>query len=131
MPGSRRPHGKENGFQYSCLENPTEIVECSLASYIPWGRKELEITEATAQHIILSIIFVKYLLSPFILFIFYYSHLLCPFLYFQLSIYSLLAFSFIFISSIVLIISSMNACISALHSFSFIEIIVLLILKNI
>ena len=21
MPGSRRPHGKENGFQHSCLEN--------------------------------------------------------------------------------------------------------------
>ena len=38
-----RGHG--NPLQYSCLENPHR--QRSLVSYSPWGRKELDTTEAT------------------------------------------------------------------------------------
>ena len=42
----RSPAGRHgNPFQYSCLENPHE--QRSLAGYSPWGRKELDRTEAT------------------------------------------------------------------------------------
>ena len=36
--------GHGNSFQYSCLEN---LKKKSLASYIPIGHKELDMTEAT------------------------------------------------------------------------------------
>ena len=45
IPGLGRSPGGEHGnpLQYSCLENPHELR--SLASYSPWGRKELDMTE--------------------------------------------------------------------------------------
>ena len=44
IPGSGRSPGEGNGnpLQYSCLENPHG--QMSLASYSPWGRKELDMT---------------------------------------------------------------------------------------
>ena len=46
-PGSGRSPGGGlgNPLQYSCLENPHG--QRSLASYSPWGRKEVDITGAT------------------------------------------------------------------------------------
>ena len=46
-PGSRGSSGEGNGnsLQYSCLENPMDR-ERSLVSYIPWGCKELDMTES-------------------------------------------------------------------------------------
>ena len=40
--GSGRPPGEGNGnpLQYSCLENPMDLV-----GYSPWGRKESDMTE--------------------------------------------------------------------------------------
>ena len=38
-------HWRGNPLQYSCLENPHG--ERSLVGYSPWGRKELDTTEAT------------------------------------------------------------------------------------
>ena len=45
IPGSGRFLGEGNGnpLQYSCLENVME----NLVGYSPWGRKELDTTEAT------------------------------------------------------------------------------------
>ena len=42
IPGSGRSPGEGNGnpLQYSCLENPHG--QMSLASYSPWGHKELD-----------------------------------------------------------------------------------------
>ena len=47
IPGLGRPPGEGNGnsLQYSCLENPMDR-ERSLVSYIPWGCKELDMTES-------------------------------------------------------------------------------------
>ena len=47
MPGSGKSPGGGHGnlLQYSCLENPNG--QRSLVSYSPWGRKELDTTEAT------------------------------------------------------------------------------------
>ena len=47
IPGSGRSPGGGHGnpLQYFCLENPHG--QRSLAGYSPWGRKELETTEAT------------------------------------------------------------------------------------
>ena len=44
IPGSGKSPGREhnNPLQYSCLENPTDLL-----GYSPWGRKELDTTEAT------------------------------------------------------------------------------------
>ena len=46
IPGSGRFPGRGHGnpLQYSCLENPHE--QRSLVGYSPWGRKELDMTEA-------------------------------------------------------------------------------------
>ena len=45
IPQSGRSPGEGNGnpLQYSCLENPHG--QGSLASYSPWGHKELDMTE--------------------------------------------------------------------------------------
>ena len=52
IPGMEQSPGGRHGnpLQYSCLENPHG--QRSLASYSPWGRKELDVTErlSTAQH---------------------------------------------------------------------------------
>jgi len=47
IPGSGRSPGggQGNPLQYSCLENPHG--QKSLAGYSPWGRTELDMTEAT------------------------------------------------------------------------------------
>ena len=49
IPGSRRSPGEGNGnlLQYSCLENPHG--QRSLVDYSPWGHKQLDTTEHTAQ----------------------------------------------------------------------------------
>ena len=49
IPGSRRSPGEGNGnlLQYSCLENPHG--QRSLMDYSPWGHKQLDTTENTAQ----------------------------------------------------------------------------------
>ena len=58
IPGLGRSPGGEHGnpLQYSCLENPLELR--SLASYSPWGRKELDNTErlSIAQHMVLYVL---------------------------------------------------------------------------
>ena len=48
--GWEDPLEEGNPLQYSCLENPHG--QRSLASYTPWGHKELHTTEqlSTAQH---------------------------------------------------------------------------------
>ena len=52
IPGLRRlsEGGHDNPLQYSCLEN--SHGQRSLASYSPWGRKKLNMTEqlSIAQH---------------------------------------------------------------------------------
>ena len=47
IPGSGRSPGGGHGnpLQYFCLENPHG--QRSLVGYSPWGRKELDTTEAT------------------------------------------------------------------------------------
>ena len=47
IPGLERSSGGGHGnsLQYSCLENPHR--QRSLAGYSPWGRKELDMAEAT------------------------------------------------------------------------------------
>ena len=47
IPGSGRSPGGGHGnpLQYSCLENPHG--QRSLLGYSPWGRLELDMTEAT------------------------------------------------------------------------------------
>ena len=49
IPGSRRSPGEGNGnlLQCSCLENPHG--QRSLVDYSPWGHKQLDTTEHTAQ----------------------------------------------------------------------------------
>ena len=51
IPGSERSPGEGIGYplQYSCLENPhgqRSLVDCS-----PWGHKQLDTTEHTAQEL--------------------------------------------------------------------------------
>ena len=50
IPGWGRSPGGGHGtlLQYCCWENP---MKRSLAGYGPWGGKELDTTEARAQHI--------------------------------------------------------------------------------
>ena len=43
--GRSPAEGHGNPLQYSCLENPHG--QRNLAGYSPWGRKELDMTEAT------------------------------------------------------------------------------------
>ena len=47
IPGLGRSPGEGHGnaLEYSCLENPRG--QRSLGGYSPWGRKELDTTEAT------------------------------------------------------------------------------------
>ena len=49
IPGSGRSPGEGNGnlLQCSCLENPHG--QRSLVDYSPWGHKQLDTTEHTAQ----------------------------------------------------------------------------------
>ena len=51
IPGVGRSSGGEHGnpLQYSCLEKPHG--QRSLAGYVPWGRKELDMTERLCKHI--------------------------------------------------------------------------------
>ena len=52
IPGLERSLGKGNGypFQYSGLENSMDKGQRNLASYSPWGCKELDITEQLSLH---------------------------------------------------------------------------------
>ena len=52
IPGVGRSSGGGHGnpFQYSCLEKPHG--QRSLAGYIPWGCKELDMTERLYKHIL-------------------------------------------------------------------------------
>ena len=59
IPGWGRSLGGGNGnpFQSSCLENP---MDCSLVGYSPWGRKELQTTEATGHtHLVINPFLLK------------------------------------------------------------------------
>ena len=52
IPGLERSLGKGNGYplQYSGLENSMDKGQRNLASYTPWGCKELDITEQLSLH---------------------------------------------------------------------------------